>query len=80
MRAPTATDIKAFPHMSNIEHETGELRCPRCGETAEWTTSGSDTLQVEVRCLECGRFSIDPEELEAALSVDGDEHDEDARE
>lgn len=78
MTLPTATDVEAFPDMSNIEHETGELICPRCGETAEWTTSGSDTLQVEVSCTECGRFSIDPEELEAALSAD--EQDEDPRE
>lgn len=45
-----------------------ETLCPRCGGAADWDFANQEHTSVDVRCQDCGEFSLDREEFDAAVA------------
>jgi endogenous inhibitor of DNA gyrase (YacG/DUF329 family) len=54
--------------MNRKERNEHAARCPHCGAWAEWSSLGSEKSQIEVMCPDCGRYEMDREEFDQAVS------------
>ncbi len=54
--------------MNHKERNEHAASCPHCGAWAEWSFLSSENSQIEVMCPDCGRYAMDREEFDMALS------------
>ena len=52
--------------MSDIEQDSTEALCPRCGGGANWAFLDDSKEIVEILCPDCGRFELSRAEFEEA--------------
>ncbi|HEY7392574.1 MAG TPA: hypothetical protein VH640_28900 [Bryobacteraceae bacterium] len=54
--------------MNHHERNQHAERCPHCGAWAEWSFLSSEKSQIEVMCPDCGRYKMDREEFDQAVT------------